>query len=177
VTEDLHALLNSMLLLCVGSGLAGLSAWFWFQKNAAAKEAEAVAAAHAVLLARVAELETRERMASAAFLPIATAFQATLIKSLTHAHATELDALLVKVGNHALRPEEEPRLLALLAERAQTPDGRIGESEREDAEIFPVVMKRARAEQLLLAAALAAKVQPIRMAIEADRLRGTPQGP
>jgi hypothetical protein len=153
--------MNSIAVGLIGVVLSFLASWFWFQKTEAVKKADVLARAHGELLARVAELEIKERLASAAWLPITSAFQATLIKSLTHEHTGEVDALLVKVGESTLTGRDEERLLHLLDERTRDTDHRISEAEREDAAIFPIVMKRARREEIVLAAARDAQFRPI----------------
>ena len=152
--------LNTLAVSCVGIFLTFLASLFFFQKQQAIKAAETLAVAHKELLERVGVLEKKEAVAAAQFVPIASAFQATLIKLLTHAHTGELDALLVKVADHTLTPEEEPRMLALLDERTRDMDERITEEDREIAGIFPTVAKLARKEQLLLLAARDTVLQP-----------------
>ena len=169
MTEATRSLLNSFGVMFVGAICSALMAWFWFQKEQTLKERDAIAADHEKLVERVRELETKARISEAAFLPIATAFQSTLIKSLTHAHAGELDALLVKVSKDALSAVEEIRLLQLLRDRTTDMDPRISPREREDATIFPIVMKRARAEQGLLSAAEATRLVPIPIADRRDK--------
>ena len=145
--------LNSAGVAVLGVVLTSLATWFGFQRSQAVKERDALAA-------RVTELEAKERLAAAAFIPIASAFQAILIRNLTHAHTGELDALLVKVGEHTLLLEEEPRLLELLEQRIKVRDKRISKEEREDAMIFPIVMRRAREERALITRARETQLRP-----------------
>lgn len=151
---------NSLAVAMVGIVLAFLSAWFWFQRGQAIKERDEKTTEHRLLMGRVNELETKERLAAAAWVPIASAFQAALIKSLTHAHTGELDDLLLKVAEGGLLPSEEPRMLVLLDERTRDMDHRFSEGEKDGASIFPVVMKMAKAERALLVAAEEAKMRP-----------------
>ena len=46
------------------------------------------------IMVRIAELETKLALVNAVVVPISTAFQAILIKELTHFHAPEMDALI-----------------------------------------------------------------------------------
>jgi hypothetical protein len=121
---------NSVFLLVLGAVVSFASAWFWFQKSQSTKEAEKILLEHEKLLNRIKDLEIKEAIASAVFIPIATAFQDTLIKSLTHSHAGELNALLLKVVNSTLTPIEEPRLLVLLQEITKDYDPRITKDNR-----------------------------------------------
>ena len=63
----------------VGSVLAALFAlivgWLLSKRLAARKRADEIAAGHAKVLARLAELEARERVSGEAMMPIVTAFR------------------------------------------------------------------------------------------------------
>jgi hypothetical protein len=99
-------------------------------------------------LFRIAELETKLALVNAAVVPISTAFQAILIKELTHAHFPEMDELMVKIGPpNALTEEEELRLAHLLRERASDMSSQISDSERGAAFILPTIMERVRKEE------------------------------
>ena len=154
------SLINSAAITVLGAVLVFLSAWFWFGRQQAVRDKEAIAAEHQRLMDRVTTLEREAAVAASQWIPVASAFQATLIKSLTHAHTGELDDLLVRVASHTLTPAEEPRLLQLLDERTRDQDHRFTEDERKDAMIFPVVMERAATERKLLLAAESAKLRP-----------------
>ena len=70
--------INSAGMAVFGAGLSFLAAWFWFSRNAAVRRAEVLAVDHERVLLRVAELETKQRLADQATTPIITAFQALL---------------------------------------------------------------------------------------------------
>jgi hypothetical protein len=96
---------------------------------------------------RVTELEKQLALVGQQIQPISTAFQAMLVKELTHFHTPEMDALMVKLGPpYELTPEEELKLIAGLKERAESLEGVIPESEREAATMLPMVMRRVRNE-------------------------------
>lgn len=106
------------------------------------------------IMFRIAELETKLALVNAAVVPISTAFQAILIKELTHFHTPEMDALLVKVGPPMILSEaEQAKLTVMLKDREQDLGPEISDSERDAAYILPAVMKRARVEQELLSSA------------------------
>lgn len=158
---DWQVYLNSV----IGALLAFAATWFWWAKNqlairnqseldAANERARVLAVAHEAVLARVTELETKERVASQQFSPIITAFQAILVKQLTHPNKDEMDELLIKVGPpHTLTPDESARLAVMLKERSHDIGGEVTLSEREAAIIMPIVMRMASEEQTNITAA------------------------
>lgn len=146
-----QTLLNSVGLLVLGAGLSFAAARYWFQRNQAVAAAAKIQAEHDKLMNRVMELERDTALVKASVVPITTAFQALLIKELTHFHTPVMDALMVKVGPpNTLTDEEETQLATLLAERAVSLNGRISASEKDAADILPAVMRRARIEQKLI---------------------------
>jgi hypothetical protein len=113
---------------------------------------------------RLVALESQLALVNAAVVPISTAFQAILIKELTHFHTPEMDALLVKIGPpNVLTEDERDRLAVMLIERTEDLGSEISSSERDAAHILPAVMKRAQAEQdtLQLASRLKLKLLTI----------------
>lgn len=142
-----QAMINSIAILVFGTALTVVTTWFWKSRDAAVRKAERIAEEHAKTVVRITELEQKLALVNQAVIPISTAFQAILIKELTHYHTPEMDALLVKVGPPiTLTPEEEARLAVLLEERTRDMGPQISESERDAATILPAVMKRAREE-------------------------------
>ena len=164
-----RALLNSIGVVAIGSILSFIAAWFWFTKAARVKkkeqekqaildeakkiasertaEAARLAAQHQTLIDRVFDLEKQLVAVHQVVQPISTAFQAILIKELTHYHTPVMDELLEKIGPpNRLTPEEEEKLFVLLKERTADLDGRIDEAERDAAVMLPMVMKRAKTE-------------------------------
>jgi len=101
---------------------------------------------------RISELERQLAVLNQVVVPISTAFQAILIKELTHMHTPEMDALLAKIGPPStLTDAEEVELAEGLAQRAKDMGDQISESERDAALILPSVIKRAKAESVALA--------------------------
>lgn len=157
-----QALINSIAIVVLGAVLAFISALFWFVKNNAMRKAERLvndARDKADQLAkekneledRVRDLELKFTAVNERVIPISAAFQAMLIKELTHFHTPEMDALMVKIGPpNVLTAEERDRLTVLLLERAKDMNGRISELERDAAVMLPMVMKRALAEAAAL---------------------------
>jgi hypothetical protein len=95
-------------------------------------------------LDRITELENKLAVLNQSMVPFNSAFQAILIKELTHIHTPEMDALLVKLGPpNILTQAEEIRLANLLIERADADDPTIPEYERDAARILPAVIRRA----------------------------------
>lgn len=138
-----QATINTVLITLFGSILTWLCTAYWHRRTAVEQEA-------ARLRARVEDLELQLALVKQSVLPISTAFQTLLIKELTHYHTEEMDALLVKIGPpNILTPEEIVRLHVMLIERTQDMHELISDSERDAAAIFPIVMKRAKAEAAL----------------------------
>lgn len=100
---------------------------------------------------RLEELERQLGLFGQTILPISAAFQAILVKQLTHLHTPVLDALLKKLGPpYDLTDAEFVELETLLAERVIVMDDQIDESERDAATMLPLVMRRVKAEFELL---------------------------
>jgi len=160
-----RALLNSIALLIFASLLTFVAARYWFQRNIALASAKAIADDHQRVLNRLVELETKLALVNQAVIPISTAFQAILIKELTHFHTPEMDALMEKIGPpNTLTDEEERRLAQLLDERTRDMGPLISDAERDAAKILPAVMKRARAEAAVIDTAEGLKLKLVTVA-------------
>ena len=130
-----------------GAALVFVSTLYWTERNAHRTKAEALAKASEALMLRVNALESQLALVNQAVVPISTAFQAILIKELTHYHTPEMDMLLTKIGPPStLTPVEMERFVQLLEARMIDMDSQISEQERGAATILPVVMVRAAAE-------------------------------
>jgi len=143
--------LQKVLLLILGSSGTFAVSYYWTKRregmDKAEKREQTKSDEREQTNQRIIELEKQLATLGAAVVPISTAFQAILIKELTHFHTPVMDALLVKLGPpYMLTPVEEVELVAALKERAVSMDGLIDEWEREAAEILPAVMRRARRE-------------------------------
>ena len=80
-------------------------------------------------------------------VPLSLAFQALLVKELTHYHTPAVDALLAKLGPpFLLTSAEENVLLEALRQRERDMGAAISESEREAAHILPAVIRRVQRE-------------------------------
>jgi hypothetical protein len=155
-----RSLLNSIVIVLFGAMLSFIAARYWFQRNQAVADAkrlaDEVAAAKKVADedrrrtdARVAELELQLSAVKQTVLPISAAFQAILIKELTHYHTPRMDELMKKLGPPVtLNEAEQAELAALLHARTVDMDGRISDSERDAATMLPLVVKRVVAEGL-----------------------------
>lgn len=142
-----RVLINSLLILVVGSSVTFLSTVFWFRVNAAVKEKDRLASENSKLMERVDVLENKISLVNQAVLPISAAFQAILIKELTHFHTPRMDELMRKIGPPStLTDYEEDELATLLEERTRDMGDQISQSEREAAQMLPLVIKRAKRE-------------------------------
>jgi hypothetical protein len=149
-------------LVLLSASLGFLAQRYFASRKELRADAADLATEKKATLFRIAELETKLALVNAAVVPISTAFQAILIKELTHFHTPEMDALLVKVGPPVTLSEvEEARLTHMLQEREKDLGGEITDSERDAAHILPAIMKRARIEQELLSTAETLRIRLI----------------
>jgi hypothetical protein len=149
----------SLGLALFGAFLAFSSTWYWFEKSAAIRAGEIAAEARqkiiadqvitdAAMKARLAELKLQLNLVRQAVIPISAAFQAVLIKELTHYHTPQTDALLAKLSAKTLTIAEEKELIRALARRTKDMGPKISDSERDAATILPFVMKRVRTQAI-----------------------------
>lgn len=160
-----QAFMNSLAIVVLGSVLAFVFASFWHLKNhtmrkaerlvdEAKEKADKLAVEKGELEERVRDLELKFTAVNERVTPISAAFQAMLIKELTHFHTPELDELLEKIGPpYRLTETERDRMIVLLRARAEDMNGRISELERDAAVMLPMVIKRALAEAAALVVA------------------------
>jgi hypothetical protein len=147
VAESTGSLVNSAGLVALGSLFSFVGAWYLFRRGSVAEHARQIAADHQKVLERLQELEVKLATVNQAIIPISTAFQAILIKELTHYHTPEMDALMQKLGPpSSLTENEEIRLGVLLRERTLDMGPLISDSERDAALILLPVARRARIE-------------------------------
>lgn len=143
--------LYDLLKIVLTSVVTFFFANYWFNRNASAKvaidAAQGAKTSHDNLVLEVIELSKDMALMKQSVAPISTAFQSVLAKEMTHMHTLIMDALLVKIGPpYTLTPEEEVQLATLLKQRMVDMGDEITEQEREAAEIFPIIIKRAKAE-------------------------------
>jgi len=138
----------SIMGIVLGAILTFTMNLFFFKKNAQVKETERIATEHRELVERVGKMEVTLTMIGQSILPMSTAFQAILVKELTHFHTPVVDALLEKLGPPLTITEEEMETLkAELIKRTEELDPLVGEAERESAIILPYVIKRVKRER------------------------------
>lgn len=136
---------NSIGLIVLTAALSFMAAKYWNSKaNKKAALAE-VKKTDDERDAKIQDLQNQLSVLTATFTPISAAFQAVLIKQLTHFHTPEMDALLIKAEKNGLSNSEAERLRDMLLERSQDLNGKIDDSEREAALMLPYVMNRVRA--------------------------------
>jgi len=139
---------NSVAIAILGAFLSLIVGGLLFYANTKQRTAAAIAEAHTKLIGRVVELEKNLALVNQAVVPISAAFQAILIKDLTHFHTPEMDNLLAKIGPPlTLTAQEAARLEVLLAARARDVDNLISEQERDAARMLPMVMRRVLADR------------------------------
>jgi len=142
-----------------GALLTFFASWFWWLKKGRQSDAEKLGRAAEVMVERVNDLERQLALVNQTIVPISAAFQAILVKELTHFHTPVMDALMVKLGPpYSLTDEEERELIIALAERSREVSSLITESERDAATMLPMVIKRVKTESSLDSSALRLKV-------------------
>ncbi|HUD11446.1 MAG TPA: hypothetical protein VMS08_03475 [Candidatus Saccharimonadia bacterium] len=118
-----------------GTALATfIATYFWTKRNAASgkKIKDAM---------RLDDLERQLSLLNQTIQPISVAFQAILVKKLTHFHTPRLDELLKKVGPpFVLTSQEEVELVRGLKNRTDEVAPSIDENERIAAAMLPFVM-------------------------------------
>lgn len=133
--------ITSVAISVLGVALAFLGTLYWTKRNE-----------QKVLLLKIASMEQQVALVSSQVVPISAAFQAMIIKDLTHDHTPELDLLMTKVGPPStLTEDEQHRMLELLTHRMDDLNIMMPESEREKAKILPFVMKMAQEEARAIA--------------------------
>jgi uncharacterized protein YdcH (DUF465 family) len=155
-------MLNSIGLLLLATLVGAYMTWYWKVRDARIKraddlalanerKADVLAIANDKLLTRVAELEKQLGLVGQAVIPLSAAFQAILVRELTHLHTPKLDELLTRIGPPSeLSDAEEAEFFRLLKERAEELDDRIPDLERDAATMLPLVMRRVKAEYVAL---------------------------
>ncbi len=124
-----------------------VGALFWAHRKQKQDRAVTVDVATAARDARISELENKLSLLTQSVMPISAAFQAILIKQLTHFHLPEIDALLAKVGPPvSLTSAEEHQLADALQQRAKDMNDKIDDDERGAAIILPYIIQRVRRE-------------------------------
>lgn len=136
---------NSIGLILLTAALSFAASWYWYTRKARKDKVDEDATIADETASRIQDLEKQLAILTATFTPISAAFQAVLIKQLTHFHTPEMDALLEKATKGSLSNSEEKKLREMLLERAKDLNGRIDDSEREAALMLPLVMNRVRA--------------------------------
>ncbi len=140
---------NSIGLAILAAVLSLFTGWLLYWLAEKRRAARTIAADHEKALARIFDLEKQMALLNQAIVPISVAFQAILVKELTHAHTPEMDALMVKLGPpFTLSVVEAERLSILLRDRYEDQSEEIADSERDAAQMLPLVMKRILADQV-----------------------------
>jgi hypothetical protein len=153
-------LLINVALLVMSACLGFLANRYFVRRKEIRADSQIAALDKAATMARIVDLESKLALVNAAVVPISTAFQAILIKELTHFHTPEMDALMVKIGPpNTLTSGDEKRLETMLKERMDDMGPEISDRERGAAMILPEVMKRAKLEQDVLATVEAPQVK------------------
>lgn len=141
---NLEAFVVPVVMLILGA----VSTLLFARRGDRRKGVDEKSKADADLHKRIVELESQLMVVKEKVVPISAAFQAILIKELTHFHTPVMDALLVKLGPpNTLTDAEEKELAAALRQRSKDLNGAISDSERDAAEMLPMVVKRAKAEE------------------------------
>lgn len=149
------------ILVAFGAALAFLAARFWYAKGERVKAFDVQVKLNESMKIRIDELEKQIGLVGQTVQPISTAFQAMLIKQLTHFHTPVLDKLLEGIGPpYTLDDEQEVQLVHELNKRMVDMGSEIDDSERDAARMLPLVMRRVKLES-----ETAAKVNELQVVI------------
>jgi hypothetical protein len=141
------ALLAQLMFTALTAIFSFTAALYWAKRKATQDKAAITVAEDAALHLRVIELESKLGILTQTIQPITAAFQAVLIKQLTHYHTPKLDALLAKIGPPSvLTRADEVELAMELDKRTKDMGASINASERLAATMLPFVMSRVRHE-------------------------------
>jgi hypothetical protein len=122
-------------------------ALFWARRKHIAAIVDEKAAASAARDARLVDLERQVGLLTQTVQPLSAAFQAILVKQLSHFHTPHIDLLLSKLGPPVLlTAAEEIELAKELQQRALDLVAEISAGEREAAMMLPYVIQRVRRE-------------------------------
>jgi hypothetical protein len=146
-------LFQSLGVAVVVAVLGFLAATYWWQKNAAVKEADRLAAISASQDRRIADMEGKILLLNQHVMPLSAAYQAFLIHKLTHFHTPVMDKLMVKLTDGTISPEEKRDLIRALKERESDMGEAIDDAERDAARMLPMVMKQVEADAVAMHAA------------------------
>lgn len=137
--SSIYPMVQSALLAVFSAILTFIAAAYWFTRHRDTAAAKSIAD-------RLAALESKAMLAEQAIMPISNAFQAILVKQLTHYHTPVLDALLAKLDPYTLTDEEEIIFYRELEVRTRDMGSQIDASERNAAKMLPFVIKRIKEE-------------------------------
>lgn len=163
---DYPPIVNSIAIAVLSALMAFLAAAFWTRRAKIELIADTENKARQEMLGRVQELENKLLLLNQAVVPISAAFQAILVKELTHNHTPEMDELMTRIGPpNMLSAAELHRLDELLKERVvEFADPLITDSERDAAAMLTMVMKRVAIE----AKQLTTEIQVVSLPLEKD---------
>jgi hypothetical protein len=132
MSEQTPVIFNSIGIVVLTALLSFAAAVYWHNKRQGEKRDD-----------EIADLKRQMAILQIPVQQMNAAFQAMLVKQLTHFHTRELDELLKKLGPPmVLTADDRARLTILLQEREADVDGQIDDSERDAAHMLPMVMKR-----------------------------------
>lgn len=127
-----------LLVLCGGQAV------IWYHQL---RETRRMRLAHEVLVTEVLDLRAHTvRLGES--VPLNVALQSILRQELTHFHTPTIDRLLAKLGPpFLLTASEEHALLAAMKQREQDMGDQMSDSEREAAQLLPLIMRRIKRDQ------------------------------
>lgn len=140
---DLEQTITSMGLILFSTAVGFGTAWYWQHLARRVKRSDDASAERQALMDRIVELEKQSALIAQQVLPLNVAFQAMLVKELTHFHTPTVDTLLEKLGPpNTLTEDEGFELIHQLRIRANDYTDEIPQREREAAIILPYVIRR-----------------------------------
>lgn len=145
---DLTGFWQPFALVVVTAVFAFIAAMYWNSRKKVDDEKIRIESDAAKMRDEIDDLKRQIAVLNIPVKQMNEAFQAMLIKQLTHFHTPELDILLAKIGPPMTLDEGELyRLQVLLRARERDMGSLINESERDAARMLPLVMKRVLSDQ------------------------------
>ena len=145
---------EAAILLFIGSLFTFFTSWYWRRKNIkdnAVEKARDKAERELIELKIRSDAQDKQiALLSQSVLPLNAAYQAMLVKELTHLHTPVPDELLKKLGPpYAMSSDDERALILELETRANEEGSLITETERDAAKMLPMVIRRAKVENTM----------------------------
>jgi hypothetical protein len=136
---------KTIAIAVLAAALIFLGAAYWRSESKRDEKKAADIKTAEDVKSQLADLQSKMQMIGIAVQPITAAMSAMLVKSLTHSHFPDADALLAKVGPpNTLTVQEEAALAEYMQHRTKDMGPEISALERNAAQLLPLIIERSR---------------------------------